>query len=67
MDTSGVSHNVMKTDDSVFSVAGEIDSPSLIKHSNPFGVDKNNLIKKINTEAYLGVPSNAVARFAASQ
>ena len=42
------------------------DSPSFIRHGNPFGDTKNSLIKKINTEAYLVQP-DAVAKYTAGQ
>ena len=46
---------MMRHDDSVFSAAAGQESSYFTRQGNPFGDTKKGLIKKINTEAYLGV------------
>lgn len=62
---SGLPH-----EDSVFSAVPP-ESPAMMRNStkdNPFGGDaKKSLIKKINTEAYLGTEMNSVARYTSNQ
>ena len=70
IDPSGMSSAQFKHDDSVYSTAPNAitsESRALARQFNPFGDTKNNLIKKINTEAYLGQPQHAQAKFTASQ
>ena len=55
----------MPHDDSVYSVQPNKESPHLAYQGNPFASDAKKHIKKMNTEAYLGVQSHAVARYAA--
>ena len=52
---AALSASMMRHDDSVFSAAAGQESSYFTRQGNPFGDTKKGLIKKINTEAYLGV------------
>ena len=63
---AALSASMMRHDDSVFSAAAGQESSYFFRQGNPFGDTKKGLIKKINTEAYLGVQPDAIAKFTQS-